>query len=176
MNHNLTPPIAATAPALALVASMAAKHPTLPAPYLVLSTHDRSVTVGVQCPTLDAFEAWREALDIDPDDVTLFASMINVDAQPVEVSGQKVHMHLYAGGLPALSERPTVELAPLDDDGPSDCIAIPDDWRARCQPEDSHDGPLHHDYALGRDLPITPQQVTGRCPHGIPDCICGGAR
>jgi len=26
------------------------------------------------------------------------------------------------------------------------------------QPEDTHDGPLHHDYALGRDLPAIPHQ------------------
>ncbi|MGW8357361.1 hypothetical protein [Streptomyces wedmorensis] len=134
VNHNDTPPIAATAPALALVADLAAKYPQLPAPYLVFSTHERSLTVGVQCQTLDAFEAWREALDVDPDDVTLFASMINVDAQPVEVSGRKVYMHLYAGGLPALSERPAADLA-------DDCMRIPDDWRSRRQPEDPHDLP-----------------------------------
>lgn len=159
MNHNLTPPIAATAPALALVADMAAKHPQLPAPYLVFSTHERFVSVGVQCSTLDAFEAWREALGADPAGVTLFASMINADAPSVEVSGRQVHMHLYAGGLPALAERPASELVDVDDDGPADCITIPDDWRARCQPEDPHNGPLHHDYAVSRDLPALPHQT-----------------
>lgn len=162
MNHNLTPPIAATAPALALVADLAAKYPQLPAPYLVFSTHERSVTVGVQCPTLDAFEAWREALAVDSDDVTLFASMINVDAPSVEVSGQTVYMHLYAGGLPALSERSAAELVAVDEDEPSDCIRIPDDWRARCQREDPHDSPLHHDYELGHDLPAIPHQQDRR--------------
>ena len=45
------------------------------------------------------------------------------------------------------------------------------------QQEDRHDGPNHHDYALGRDLPFIPQQVTGRCPQGhtFEDCTCGGA-
>lgn len=44
------------------------------------------------------------------------------------------------------------------------------------QPEDPHDGPLHHDYALGRDLPAIPHQTTGRCPkgHTFEDCTCGG--
>lgn len=44
------------------------------------------------------------------------------------------------------------------------------------QQEDPHTGPLHHDYALGRDLPFIPQQVTGRCPkgHTFEDCTCGG--
>lgn len=48
-----------------------------------------------------------------------------------------------------------------DDDGPTDCIAISDDWRTRCQPEDPHTSPLHHDYALGRDLPAIPEQRDG---------------
>lgn len=46
------------------------------------------------------------------------------------------------------------------------------------QAEDPHDGPLHHDYNLGRDdLRFIPQQVTGRCPkgHTFEDCTCGGA-
>lgn len=46
------------------------------------------------------------------------------------------------------------------------------------QAEDPHDGPLHHDYNLGRDdLRFIPQQVTGRCPQGhtFEDCTCGGA-
>lgn len=45
------------------------------------------------------------------------------------------------------------------------------------QAEDPHDSPLRHDYALGRDLPFIPQQVTGRCPQGhtFEDCTCGGA-
>lgn len=30
------------------------------------------------------------------------------------------------------------------------------------QPEDPHDGPLHHDYALGRDLPTIPHQQDRR--------------
>jgi hypothetical protein len=44
------------------------------------------------------------------------------------------------------------------------------------QPEDPHDGPNHHDYALSRDLPLIPRQVTGRCPNGhtFEDCTCGG--
>jgi hypothetical protein len=45
------------------------------------------------------------------------------------------------------------------------------------QQEDPHDGPLHHDYDLGRDLPAIPHQTTGRCPkgHTFEDCTCGGA-
>ena len=55
-----------------------------------------------------------------------------------------------------------------DDDRPS----IP---RQR-QQEDPHDGPLHHDYAVPRDLPFIPGQTTGRCPQGhtFEDCTCGG--
>jgi hypothetical protein len=46
------------------------------------------------------------------------------------------------------------------------------------QLEDPHDGPNHHDYALGRDLPFIPGQTTGRCPkgHTFEDCTCGGGR
>ncbi|MGW1122830.1 hypothetical protein ACWD5B_37925 [Streptomyces tanashiensis] len=46
------------------------------------------------------------------------------------------------------------------------------------QAEDPHTSDLHHDYALGRDLPFIPQQVTGRCPkgHTFEDCTCGGDR
>jgi len=47
------------------------------------------------------------------------------------------------------------------------------------QPEDPHDSPLHHDYALGRDdLRFIPRQTTGRCPQGhtFEDCTCGGGR
>lgn len=45
------------------------------------------------------------------------------------------------------------------------------------QQEDPHTSELHHDYALGRDLPFVPQQLTGRCPkgHTFEDCTCGGA-
>ncbi|MFE0699160.1 hypothetical protein [Streptomyces sp. NPDC058872] len=46
------------------------------------------------------------------------------------------------------------------------------------QLEDPHDSDLHHDYALGRDLPTIPRQVTGRCPRcggTFEDCTCGGA-
>lgn len=45
------------------------------------------------------------------------------------------------------------------------------------QAEDPHTSDLHHDYAIGRDLPFIPQQVTGRCPEGhtFEDCTCGGA-
>lgn len=45
------------------------------------------------------------------------------------------------------------------------------------QSEDPHDGPLHHDYVLGRDLPFIPGQTTGRCPRcrrTFEDCTCGG--
>lgn len=55
------------------------------------------------------------------------------------------------------------------------------DWNSRAvqhQVEDPHDGPLHHDYALGRDLPAIPHQTTGRCPvcgGTFEDCTCGGA-
>ncbi|MFE1272111.1 hypothetical protein [Streptomyces sp. NPDC058758] len=54
----------------------------------------------------------------------------------------------------------------------SDDYAVP---RQR-QPEDPHDSVLHHDYALGRDLPTIPRQSTGRCPQGhtFEDCTCGG--
>ena len=47
------------------------------------------------------------------------------------------------------------------------------------QPEDPHDSELHHDYALGRDLPFIPGQTTGRCPRckgTFEDCTCGGDR
>ncbi|KAA6211752.1 hypothetical protein CP979_26450 [Streptomyces filamentosus] len=47
------------------------------------------------------------------------------------------------------------------------------------QAEDPHDGPNHHDYALGRDLPVIPHQTTGRCPvcgGTFEDCTCGGGR
>ncbi|KUJ65427.1 hypothetical protein [Streptosporangium amethystogenes] len=46
------------------------------------------------------------------------------------------------------------------------------------QAEDPHDSVLHHDYALGRDLPAIPRQTTGRCPscsRTFEDCTCGGA-
>jgi hypothetical protein len=46
------------------------------------------------------------------------------------------------------------------------------------QQEDPHDGPLHHDYAVPRDLPFIPTQTTGRCPRckgTFEDCTCGGA-
>lgn len=49
-------------------------------------------------------------------------------------------------------------------------------WGCPTVPEDPHDGPNHHDYALSRDLPFIPRQVTGRCPNGhtFEDCTCGG--
>jgi len=45
------------------------------------------------------------------------------------------------------------------------------------QQEDPHDRPLHHDYAVPRDLPFIPGQTTGRCAQGhtFEDCTCGGA-
>jgi len=170
VNHNDTPPIAATAPALALVADLAAKYPQLPAPYLTFSTHERATTVGVQCPTLDAFEAWRDALNVDPAGVSLFASMISVDIPAVQVLGREVVMHLYAGGLASMAARPlsewevfvaaaVVESLNVDEDGPDDCISIPDDWRAlRRQQEDPHDGPNHHSYSVAHDMPSIPHQ------------------
>ena len=49
-------------------------------------------------------------------------------------------------------------------------------WGCPTVPEDPHNGPNHHDYTLGRDLPFIPRQVTGRCPNGhtFEDCTCGG--
>ena len=50
-------------------------------------------------------------------------------------------------------------------------------WGCPTVPEDRHESELHHDYALGRDLPFIPGQTTGRCPQGhtLEDCTCGGA-
>ena len=69
----------------------------------------------------------------------------------------------------------------------SQLLGLPVGWPAEDKPapvplprqtEDPHDGPNHHDYALGRDLPTIPRQTTGRCPQGhtFEDCTCGGAR
>lgn len=165
MNHNTTPPpLTATVAALDLIADLSLKHPDLPAPYLVFSTHDWSVTIGIQSHTLPDFEAWRAALNIDPDNITLFASMLNADLPPRLIGGRQLNMHLYTS-TPNTMQRPVAEWqAEVGfDDEPSDCISIPDDWRTRCLAE-------------GIEPPAIPQQMDGSCVHGIPDCICEGAR
>ncbi|MDF2708140.1 MAG: hypothetical protein K0R62_3792 [Nonomuraea muscovyensis] len=50
-------------------------------------------------------------------------------------------------------------------------------WGCPTVPEDQYASPLHHDYAVPRDLPTVPRQTTGRCPNGhtFEDCTCGGA-
>jgi hypothetical protein len=178
VNNHLTPDvpmIAATVPALTLVGELAAKYPQLPAPYLVFSTHEAAVYVSLQCPTLDAFEAWREALDVRPAAVTLFASMINADLPTMTVNGVKVKVQLYVAALSPLNSRPRSEWetflaaavlaevnVEVDEDGPDDCIGIPEDWRVRrAALEDPHSSELHHDYALGHDLPTLPHQRNG---------------
>ena len=71
----------------------------------------------------------------------------------------------------AESRRQLSQLLGLPVGWPADDKPVP----AR-QPEDPHDGPLHHDYAVPRDLPFIPGQTTGRCPQGhtFEDCTCGG--
>ena len=159
MNHDSTPTIAVTTQALNLLTQIALENPSLPAPYLAVSTFNRSMRVHFQCHQLDHFEAWREALGVDSEEVGLAVGILSVDI--AHAMGTAVDVDLYVGGLvTGVSERPAAEYMVVEDDeGPTDCITIPDDWRARCQPEDPHDGPLHHDYAIARELPAVPHQT-----------------
>lgn len=54
---------------LALLRLLAADHPNLPAPHISVSAHEPHVLEFSIHNNLGAFEAWREALGIDPNTV-----------------------------------------------------------------------------------------------------------
>lgn len=140
MNNDSTgaPRLGSALDALALLHQYAVHFPELPAPYIALHPSVQPL-IDLQV-RVDCFEPWREALDLDPNTVSLYPvgrtssnigisgiASIGVDDRVVEVP-----VHLYACGLPHLEERKV--------------------QHAR-QIEDPHDSPLHQIYALPHDLP-----------------------
>jgi len=74
-NTGKTSPISAQQPAFDVLNSLAAQYPTLPAGYVTLHApfDGRLGTLRLQMDTSSDFEAWRDALEIPPNDVALFS-------------------------------------------------------------------------------------------------------
>lgn len=105
------PTMALAQDALEVLCWLSLQHPELPAPYIAVHTFRRT-TLQFQVP-FGAFEAWREALEIDAEDVRLYStgddSHIDVTSTlDMELGGRpvSVSVHLYGVGLPVLAERP----------------------------------------------------------------------
>jgi hypothetical protein len=114
VNNNPKPSVRDQLDALELFSWLALEHPSLPAPYLTVHTY-LWTTVGVQVPHA-AFEAWREALGLNIDDVKLRSSdddsWLLVDGEHRRTVGGKpmtVRVQLNGVGLPLLAKRPAAE-------------------------------------------------------------------
>lgn len=90
----------------------------LPAPYLTMHTYPGSgTTVNVQLDNPTAFEMWREALELDADDVTLFPngdeSWLKVEGtvRTATAGGTRVPVSLTGFGLSVVSARETEQVA-----------------------------------------------------------------
>lgn len=105
------PTMALAQDALEVLCWLSLQHPQLRAPYITVHSF-RSTSLQFQVP-FGAFEAWREALEIDAEDVRLYStgddSHIDVTSTlRLELGGKQVSVtvHLYGVGLPVLAERP----------------------------------------------------------------------
>jgi hypothetical protein len=127
--------------AIDLLHQYAIHFPELPQAFITM--HRRSVRPSLMFPTINLqvdvqhFEPWREALNMDPYKTHLEAvsggvflettQNVTVDLADRTIT---VSVHLYAPGIQHRGDL----LPPR-------------------QVEDPHDSALHHNYALGRDLP-----------------------
>ena len=73
MTTERTVPIEIQRPAFDVLVSLAAQYPTLPAGYVTLMAHPGGYlgTLDLQMDTAADFEAWRDALEIPTDGITL---------------------------------------------------------------------------------------------------------
>jgi hypothetical protein len=79
--------------ALKLAAELAAKHPTLPPAYITSSgITPHQLTVLVEHP--GDFEAWREALNVAPEDV-IPGTLTGKTKLSCDASLGRVHLHLW---------------------------------------------------------------------------------
>lgn len=117
MNTNRTvpaPTMAQAQDALEVLCWLSLRHPELPAPYITV--HSRyQARLQLQVP-FEAFEPWREALQLAVEDVKLYPvgdeSHISVtDEVRMEIGGKPVAVpvQMYGYGLPVLEERPAAE-------------------------------------------------------------------
>lgn len=87
---------------MALLRMLAVDHPNLPAPHVGVSPHHpHSLALSVH-GDLGAFEAWREALDIDPNEVrrnTQSADTTLVLSASATVADARVELIGYAPNL-----------------------------------------------------------------------------
>lgn len=110
--HHRNPnesPIVLTLRAMDFIDHIAGRKMDMPAPYLTFSTHDRYVSVGVQCRSTTAFEQWREALGISVDEITMDPGGFIISDEWIDRFKDEwgVRVQLYMGT--GLKPRPTEE-------------------------------------------------------------------
>jgi hypothetical protein len=126
-----------------LLADLLRRFPDLPAAAYTIDTHgEPQLAVSIHSSVRTAFEAWREALGLPTGEVWL------AGAGWVMASGRVSDVLVRLSGYGSPDEiAAMVELS----DAVSLLGALPMPTGAAA--EDPHDSPLHHSYALGRDLP-----------------------
>lgn len=90
---------------LALLRLLAADHPNLPAPHVHISPiYPEALTLSIH-GDLGAFEAWREALAIDPETVTtnVQGGMTRVLKAPATVADAQIKLVGYSPNLTLLT-------------------------------------------------------------------------
>ncbi|MEU7010404.1 hypothetical protein [Streptomyces sp. NPDC046332] len=156
--------------------TLAKSHPGLPTVYTTV--HTSGNLVDFRLDTLSGWEAWRDALGVDPAEVQVTRLgthdlLLSVDTM---AAGVAVHVYVIDQIRSVVREQAeeAVRAARQSEGTPpsGDPIAYgPTGIRCGCgkdahsnlvpcrQQEDPHNGPNHHDYELGRDdLPFIPEQ------------------
>jgi hypothetical protein len=101
---NNNPTVSQQIAALDLMREMAYARPDLPAPYVVVGAYSHGATyLSVQCSTPGAFEAWRVALDLPSDLVTL-QNAGGDDYLRVDAKVSQIEVCLTGHGLVAAAE------------------------------------------------------------------------
>ncbi|MFF5984369.1 hypothetical protein ACFY78_36560 [Streptomyces olindensis] len=91
--NTLTAALSDQSRALKLAAELAAKNPTLPPAYITCSGFEpNALTVLVEHP--GGFEAWREALNVAPEDV-IPGTLSGKTKLSFDVSVGRVHLHVW---------------------------------------------------------------------------------
>lgn len=100
------PTFAEQAPAVVALAALVEAHPTLPAAYIVI--HE-APSLYIQFEEAAQFEAWREALGVDPAEVDL-SGMGDQSWLVAETRASGVPLRLAGFGLDPVEPRPSGQL------------------------------------------------------------------
>lgn len=148
-----------------LLADLLRRYPDLPAAAYAIDTHgEPQLAVSIFSSVRTGFEAWREALGLSGGDVWL------AGAGWVMASGRTADVLVRLSGYGSADEiAAVVELSeavallgalpmPTGPDEDSHAVKVAEYLSTpytddRPPVEDPHDSPLHHSYALSRDLP-----------------------